>query len=69
MYSDAEIQAVGLTPYHFGDHCDAAIIQANHTEYRSLRASDLGGATVVLDGRQCLGPSSDLEVISLGRPA
>ena len=69
MYSDAEIEAVGLTPYHFGEHCDAAIIQANHVEYRSLRSPDLGGATVVLDGRQCLGPSTDLEVISLGRPA
>jgi nucleotide sugar dehydrogenase len=68
MYSDAEIEAVGMTPYHFGDHCDAAIIQANHAEYRSLRSADLGGATVVLDGRQCLGPSTDLEVINLGRP-
>ncbi|HEY4610743.1 MAG TPA: nucleotide sugar dehydrogenase, partial [Ilumatobacteraceae bacterium] len=66
LYSDDEIRAVGLTPFHLGERCDAAIIQADHTEYRSLQSRDLGGATVVVDGRRCLGATTDLEVINLG---
>jgi nucleotide sugar dehydrogenase len=67
LYSDQELVAAGLTPYHLGEHCDAAIIQADHHEYRLLRSSDLGGATIVVDGRRCLDLSTDLDVIVLGR--
>jgi nucleotide sugar dehydrogenase len=66
LYSDEELAAAGMTPYHLGEQCDAAIIQADHSEYRSLRSSDLGGAKVVVDGRRCLDPSTDLDVIMLG---
>ena len=66
LYSDTELIAAGLTPYHFGEHCEAAIVQADHPEYRSLRSADLGGATVVVDGRRCLSSSTDLEVIVIG---
>jgi nucleotide sugar dehydrogenase len=66
LYTDEELTAAHLSPYHFGEHCDAAIIQADHPEYRTLRSADLGGAIVVVDGRRCLSSSTDLEVIVLG---
>jgi UDP-N-acetyl-D-glucosamine dehydrogenase len=66
LYSDDELTAAGVVPYHLGQPCAAAIVQADHGEYRSLRAADLGGATVVVDGRRCLGGSTDLDVITLG---
>ncbi len=34
MYTDEELTRTGLTPYHLGEHCHAAIIQADHPEYR-----------------------------------
>ncbi len=67
LYSDDEITSLGLTPYHLGHPCDAAIIQADHEQYRTLKSTDLGGATTVLDGRNRLTTPSDLTVISLGR--
>ena len=66
LYSDEEITHAGFTPYHLGDRCDAAIVQADHVEYRSLQSSDLGGASFVVDGRRCVAPSTELEVILLG---
>jgi len=66
LYSDAELVGAGMTPYHFGELCDAAIVQADHAEYRFLRSADLGGAKVVLDGRRCIDPTTDLDVINLG---
>jgi nucleotide sugar dehydrogenase len=66
LYSDDELTAAGVVPYHLGQPCDAAIVQTDHGEYRSLRAADLGGARVVVDGRRCLSASTDLDVITLG---
>ncbi|MEY2416665.1 MAG: hypothetical protein QOH53_1999, partial [Ilumatobacteraceae bacterium] len=54
LYSDDEIVAAGMIPYHLGEPCDAAIVQADHVEYRSLQSADLGGAKVVVDGRRCV---------------
>ena len=66
LYTDAELTAAGFSPYHLGDPCAAAIIQSDHADYRSLRSSDLGGAKVVVDGRRCLDPATDLDVVTLG---
>jgi nucleotide sugar dehydrogenase len=66
LYTDAELTNAGFMPYLLGQRCDAAIVQADHIEYRSLRSSDLGGATVVVDGRRCINSSTDLDVITLG---
>ena len=66
LYTDEELVATGLTPYHLGEPCNAAIVQADHPEYRSLQSTDLGGATTIVDGRRCLDPSTDLDVINLG---
>lgn len=51
MYSRLEIEEFGFRPYEEGSHVDAAVIQADHPEYRSLTPSDLPGIRVLLDGR------------------
>ena len=68
LYSDDEIRSHGFQPYSMGDRCDSAILQADHSEYQSLSVSMLGGATVIVDGRNCLPADTDLTVISIGRP-
>ena len=67
LYSDDEITNLGLIPYHLGQPCDAAIIQADHAQYHALQSSDLGGATALLDGRNCHRAPTDLTIVSLGR--
>jgi UDP-N-acetyl-D-glucosamine dehydrogenase len=69
LYDDAELEKLGFTPYHFGDPVDAAIIQADHAEYRELRADDLPGLKVLVDGRDITDRSrwAGAKHISLGR--
>lgn len=55
LYSSAELSGLGLEPWP-GGPVDAAIIQADHHEYRSLVPADIPGATVVYDGRGVLDP-------------
>lgn len=71
MFTDEDLTKLGFEPYHLGEHCDAAVLQADHQEYRHLQRRDLGGATMLLDGRGCVDPTSDLTIIRLGvgRPA
>jgi len=52
LYSDAELLALGLTPYQAGGTVDAAIVQADHAEYRVLVPSDLPGIRTIVDGRR-----------------
>ena len=66
LYADEELLSADLTPYHLGEQCDAAIVQADHAEYRSLQSTDLGGAKLVVDGRRCVAAPTDLDVITLG---
>ena len=56
LYSDAELAALGLVPYHEGDEVDAAVLQTDHAEYTKLRASDLPGIRVLVDGRRVTSP-------------
>ena len=44
-------------PYHLGEPVDAAVVQADHAEYRSLGPADLPGIKAFIDGRR----------VSLGR--
>ena len=55
MYTDAELEAFGLTPYHFGEAIDGAIVQSDHVEYRNLPASELPGLQALVDGRDIIG--------------
>jgi nucleotide sugar dehydrogenase len=51
MYSDEELEALGLTP-HRGEDVEAAVVQADHAEYRTLTPQDLPGVRVLVDGRR-----------------
>ncbi len=51
MYSDAELEHFGFNAYHFGESIDAAIVQADHPEYRELMSTQLPELRTILDGR------------------
>lgn len=51
LYTDDELRAFGLVPHHLGEPVDAAVVQADHDEYRTLTPSDLPGVHAVVDGR------------------
>ncbi len=55
MYSAAELTAHGLPPYG-GEEIGAAIVQADHAEYRELSTADLPGVKVLVDGRRTTDP-------------
>lgn len=51
LYTDEELQHYGWEPYHLGAPVDAAVVQADHAEYRELTPSDLPGIRTFVDGR------------------
>ncbi|KGN32401.1 nucleotide sugar dehydrogenase [Knoellia sinensis KCTC 19936] len=57
MYTDEEIQGFGWTPFHIGEEVDAAVIQADHAEYRELSSADLPGIKALVDGRKVTDPA------------
>lgn len=56
MYTADELTALGFEPHELGSHCEAAIVQTDHAEYRSLSPSDLPGAVALIDGRRVVEP-------------
>jgi nucleotide sugar dehydrogenase len=52
MYTDNELTKMGFTPFHLGDEADAAVVQADHAEYRELTPADLPGIKAFIDGRR-----------------
>src|SRR5690606_1305198 len=57
MYTPAELEAEGLPAYR-GETVTAAVVQADHGEYRGLTPSDLPGVAVLLDGRRVTDPEA-----------
>jgi nucleotide sugar dehydrogenase len=55
LYTAGELAAVDLPP-HRGEPVVAAVVQADHPEYRSLGAADLPGVRVLVDGRRVTDP-------------
>jgi nucleotide sugar dehydrogenase len=51
LYSDEELAGLGLTAFHYGEQADAAVVQADHDEYRGLTPADLPGIKTFVDGR------------------
>lgn len=51
MYTDQELLNYGFAAYHYGEPIDAAIVQADHVQYRQLKQSDLPSIRTILDGR------------------
>ncbi len=56
LYSDAELEQLGFTPYHVGDPVEAAVVQTDHAEYGELTPEDLPGLKVIVDGRDVTDP-------------
>jgi len=56
LFDPAELAALGLEPYRAGQRVDAAVLQADHAEYRDFTPEDLPGLTVLLDGRGVVEP-------------
>ena len=52
MYTDEELGKLGFEAYHLGEKVDAAVVQADHAEYKSLSLADLPGITTFVDGRR-----------------
>lgn len=52
LYSDEELTRLGFAPYHLGDPIDAAVVQADHVEYRAIGPDDLPGVRAFIDGRR-----------------
>jgi nucleotide sugar dehydrogenase len=57
MYTDAESERLGFTPHHLGAAVDGLILQADHSEYKALSASDFPGLQAIVDGRRTLDAS------------
>lgn len=68
LYTDDELLALGFEPYHIGETCDAAVIQADHAEYAALSSDSLPGVRFVYDGRRSIDRSQfgDVPVHTLG---
>jgi nucleotide sugar dehydrogenase len=56
MYTASELTALGLTP-HQGQPVTAAVVQADHVEYRTLGIADLPTVRVLVDGRRVTDPA------------
>jgi nucleotide sugar dehydrogenase len=56
MYTAGELAALGLTP-HEGQPVEAAVVQADHAEYRALGVRDLPNLRVLVDGRRITDPA------------
>jgi len=54
LFDDGELRRAGFEPYVMGELVDAAVVQTDHSEYRSLRPADLPGCKAIIDGRGVL---------------
>jgi len=52
MFTDDELERFGFAAYHLGDPVDAAVVQADHAEYRAIGPGDLPGLRAFIDGRR-----------------
>ena len=56
MFSDEELAGFGWEAYHLGEEVAAAIVQADHAEYKTISAKDLPGIKLLFDGRRVTDP-------------
>jgi UDP-N-acetyl-D-mannosaminuronic acid dehydrogenase len=73
LFDAAELAAAGYEPWSQDEPLAGAIVQADHAQYRALGPGDVGGATVVVDGRGVLDVAAfaagGVRVVRIGRPA
>ncbi len=71
LYDADELRALGFTPWD-GAPVDAAIVQADHPQYRALTPDDVPGARAILDGRDVVDADpftrAGVQVLRIGRP-
>ncbi|RKS68387.1 nucleotide sugar dehydrogenase [Actinomadura pelletieri DSM 43383] len=69
MYTAEELDALGLPP-HRDESVTAAIVQADHAEYRDLAPDDLPGVKTLVDGRRVTDPArwSGVRRVVIGAP-
>jgi nucleotide sugar dehydrogenase len=67
LYSPQELAGLGLDAYPPGRPVDAAVVQADHAEYRTWTPEQLPGVRMIFDGRALLDPAQwpDVTLISL----
>lgn len=58
MFSDVELESLGLSPFHRGDEAEVAILQADHEAFLDWNTRDVQGVELVFDGRGKLDPES-----------
>lgn len=71
MYSDEELANYGFAAYTQGSTpVDAAVLQADHAEYKEWTPADLPGIRTLIDGRSILeaGKWEGVTVRTIGRP-
>ena len=51
MFTAEELQKFGFQPYEMGQPADAAVIQADHPQYKELTSESIPGLKVLVDGR------------------
>lgn len=56
MFSDEELAGFGWDAYHLGEEVTAAIVQADHAEYKTISVKDLPGIKLLFDGRRVTDP-------------
>jgi nucleotide sugar dehydrogenase len=68
LFDDAELEELGFTPYALHEPCDAAVVQADHSEYRRLEPAQLPGVRALVDGRRVVevGPWQDVPTAVIG---
>ena len=57
LYDDEELAGLGFAAYHLGEPVDAAVLQADHADYRALTPADLPGVRALIDGRALTDPA------------
>jgi len=57
IMDDADLTQVGLSPYHLGEPIDLAIVQTDHSRYKTLSAQELPGVKLLVDGRRVTDPA------------
>lgn len=71
LFTDAELLALGLEPYHQGETADIAIVQADHRDYQHWSSADIPGVQCVFDGRGIVTNANwlpSVRIITLGKP-
>ena len=66
MYTDDELISLGFVPFHYGQSLDAAVFQADHSEYSLLTSAMLGNARTLLNGRNIGFENSFANSVSIG---